>query len=281
MDNAAKDFAHKIIAQLEKIHEALLTGPPRQQNKASVGPKTATENKGDSAPRRALVVSPPPKDTNEPKNTRNGPAPRRKIGKRVWRWTKRIFLKKDRLEKVGITAGIVYAIVTVFQWRDLRRNFTIDQRAWLQVRDKEPTYRPKLEDFRNAVGPGYRFEIPRDAINIGRTPAVKVYVHTAAEVVDREKAPTFNYGNGLDTDTGILFPNTPRDFIAGSSAVIGDGRIQKLAGGDAYVAIYGIAAFVDIFGHEHWTRFCGWYWFKEGRPFSARACTDYNSADPN
>src|ERR1700722_14701384 len=37
------------------------------------------------------------------------------------------------ISAIGVGAAIVYAIITYLQWSDLRRNFMIDERAWLKM----------------------------------------------------------------------------------------------------------------------------------------------------
>lgn len=34
---------------------------------------------------------------------------------------------------IGVAGAVVYAVITYFQWRDLRHNFEIDERAWIKV----------------------------------------------------------------------------------------------------------------------------------------------------
>src|ERR1017187_1018967 len=151
----------KIITVLNQILIKLggLADTPRKQDETRIGPQKNSQDKHDAAPEQILAVTPSPTDTNQAKQPANASPPRRTFGRRVWRQTKRIFLKKDRLERVGIMFGVAYAVTTILQWHDLRHNFEVDQRAWI-----------KTEFMLNAEIP--RVSLPMKVINVGKSPAL-------------------------------------------------------------------------------------------------------------
>src|SRR2546422_7299871 len=109
MSDQIKNLNHR-LSKLEKaVHRLESIYAPRKQDKAGIPPKTASSEERDCAPREPPVVSPAPANSN-PKNTGDNSAPRRNFSRRGWRQIKRIFLKRDRLERLGILFGIAYAV---------------------------------------------------------------------------------------------------------------------------------------------------------------------------
>jgi hypothetical protein len=55
---------------------------------------------------------------------------------------------------------------------------------------------------------------------------------------------------------------------------------DQLTNGGAYVAVYGIIVYEDVFSVSHFTTFCQWKAFRPGS-YTAAKCTDYNNVDNN
>ena len=59
----------------------------------------------------------------------------------------------------------------------------------------------------------------------------------------------------------------------------GWGSVMSLQEGRAYIAIYALVAYDDIFGIKHWTRTCGFQALVNGGNFHASQCTAWNDVD--
>ena len=83
------------------------------------------------------------------------------------------------LEGVGIAAGIGYAFVTYLQWKDLRHNFQVSERAWLKLEVIFP--RSATTDMQvNVI-----------VANIGKSAALGSVIQTMFEIVKSENTPIF------------------------------------------------------------------------------------------
>lgn len=182
MDNKAlADFIRLEISRLSATINKLvhLLNTPGKQNPTSIASEGAAEDEGDRAPGTTSVVAPRPANPDKTKKSRRYAAPRRTLKWKAWRWTRRIFLKKDRLERVGICFGVAYAIVTIIQWRDLRQNFKIDQRAWVSIGFALPA----------TITPNASVVV--EAKNVGKSPAVRSAGDYLFQVIDSDSAPSF------------------------------------------------------------------------------------------
>jgi hypothetical protein len=56
-------------------------------------------------------------------------------------------------------------------------------------------------------------------------------------------------------------------------------EVVGIRDGKLYLAVYGVIAYRDVFGVDHWTHFCKWE--GENGTFQAKKCTQYNSVDSN
>jgi len=248
------------FAKIEKrIHEIeQLLNAPWKQNTTGVGPQGASDEQSNPTLRQSTSVRQVP---SAPSNTSKPQHP----------WYKTLNGWKVLLEIVALPFAILYAIVTWNQWRDLRRNFTLDERSWIEFKPKNDN--ASLSTFDSAY-------IPVDMVNIGKTPARKVEILSNAEVLDRQSAPSFNYNNGLQATTylGALFPNMPLDVHAGTFMPLSPEQRRDLESGKAYIVGYAIVTWEDIFGTPHWMHFCARHAFTAGTS-NARVCADYNDTD--
>ncbi len=191
-------------------------------------------------------------------------------------WYKRVPWRRV-LEGIGVIAGIGYAVVTYFQWRDLRHNFEVDQRAW--VRFGYATLGDKIDEktVMNAW--------PLTVQNVGKSPAFAILVNGQFEIVPKTVAPSFSFSRPHTlVQVSTLFPTDSSGFSialqSNSDTVhtISIDEIHDLTAGRSYLAVFAVVTYQDQFG-PHWTRFCTWKGFPE-KPgnFSARDCVAWNSA---
>jgi hypothetical protein len=251
----------KRISQIEHLLNA-----PRKQDTKATGPKDTSEQNGHTAPGEPLASDSSAKDRSYSTDKRHHD--RRPWWIRMWRWKP---WKRILTVLVGL-AGIGYALVTYYQWRDLDRHFRIDERAWIHIKIKEPA--ETLADF-SKIG------VTANLVNIGKTPAKHIKITANAEVIDRLVSPSFDYENGsaVHTTLAILFPNDPsEDIFIGANFVISAPQRQDLGSGKKYLVIYSIATWDDIFGNPHWAHFCVRRAFTPG-PSASRTCSDYNDTD--
>jgi hypothetical protein len=108
--------------------------------------------------------------------------------------------------RIGILGGIGYAIVTYIQWRDLRRNFEAEQRAWVTIDYRWPPHLPNPPD--QTAG-----SIQPILTNIGKSVISRIVVKSTLEILAAADAPSFNRGKAHSTaDESPLFP-TAQAFL--------------------------------------------------------------------
>lgn len=190
-------------------------------------------------------------------------------------WSGLLKISKRGLEALGILFAIGYAIVTYFEWKDLRHNFEVEQRAWIKAEVNMPaTLDPK--DVVVVV-----------ARNIGKSPALKFQGGVIFEVVDANRPPSFPPGRvQMRQSAGrMIFPSDSISFESGLTPTPPDmisqpltpAEIRSLSSGDAYLVAFGTLVYQDQFG-QHWTRFCSWKSFQIGpRDFDSGECVNWNS----
>jgi hypothetical protein len=277
-----KNIYNRISNIDKEIHKLKSPHAPGKQHPAEVSPEQASTNQGEPTPRSSLAIPPSPASPNQPKQSAQTRTPRRNFGRRVWRWIKRIFLKRDRLERIGILFGVAYAITTILQWRDLRRNFVTDERAWVNIAPLEQLTTMPVDSVQALI-------INARMVNSGKTPATKgIHIECVVEIVKATTPPSFDY-NGFRaiTDIPLIFPTHVSDVpcmkstgnILNPVPVTPDQR-RDLKSGALYLAIFGKIDYRDQFG-PHWTHFCWWQGFAEGAMVASRPCVDYNDVDGN
>lgn len=189
-------------------------------------------------------------------------------------WYKTLEGWKARLEIAAIPFIIGYAVVTFFQWRDLRHNFEVDQRGWIKVNVDMPT----------ALGPQSPVVVGMQ--NVGKSPALELFGGVVVQLVDAKSAPSFPSGTQIrQFEASMLFPSEPISFDSGRTPANPDGTLRplderemgRLTSGNAYLAAFGVIAYKDQFG-DHWTRFCSSKSYQAGpRDFHWRSCVRWNA----
>ena len=150
------------------------------------------------------------------------------------------------LKVVGIVAGIVYAIVTLLQWRDISNNFIIDQRAWLGV--TEVKVDPITENM----------EFAPILVNSGKTLAVdviqrggwKVFPSSVVPDIEQEIRQHAPYSHG------VIFPNGRRELWNKASGSISKEDAAGLLNGSLVLHAFAIISYRDIFKQARATKFC-------------------------
>jgi len=222
------------VTDLERaVHKLESINTPRKQDPASIGPQPASKNESVDTPGLAALVPPTPAN---PKKAKQSGETRRPWRKRLWRWIKRIFLKRDRLEKIGIMAGIIYAVVTVAQWRDLRHNFEVDQRAWLKAETGLPVTLAENMSLD---------KLPITIKNVGKSPALRSIADAAFDVIPRANAPSLTF-DAIHTqvDIPLLFPGDDNSFPVAyrspskDSTALSNTTIQDLIAGRSYLVVF-------------------------------------------
>lgn len=186
--------------------------------------------------------------------------------------------RRFRIEVVTLVFVIIYAALTGWyawtshkQWRDLRRNFEVSQRAWIKTGISWPT----LVFDQPAVG---KLVIK----NIGKSPVTRLHCAVRLEVVGKDSEPTLSASERfLRVDTSIMFPADETSYQvylpdkAGNARAFTSVELRDLTNGGDYLAMYGVVAYVDQFG-AHWTRFCGYQPEASEGKFNASRCIAWN-----
>jgi hypothetical protein len=187
MDNTARELGRKIISELEKISHSL-TRAPGKQNETSISPQQTPSQENNPRPRepRAITqVGPTQTNTEQAK----------------YPWYTTLEGWKIIAELIAIPFAIGYAVVTYFQWKDLRHNFEVDQRALVKIGF----------DIPNAIDPVATLgALQVTALNTGKSPALRARIDASVEIVEYSTPPTFSFSKSHGViDVGMLFPNDP------------------------------------------------------------------------
>jgi hypothetical protein len=152
-----------------------------------------------------------------------------------------------------------------------------DQRAWMKISAPSLLMNPSANQ---------PWSILLHFSNIGKSPALNVFVQTNVEIVPHMQKSTLAYtGNHLHDFTGIVYPGDSYDFAAETFDAKGPIALGenygKLIRGDAYIVYYAQINYRDIFGTKHWTHFCGWHYLAKGPNYAAGNCPAYDRVDNN
>jgi hypothetical protein len=183
-------------------------------------------------------------------------------------------------------AAIIQFIVTDHQLNVMRN----DQRAWLEFGAQSGTSEGGGPDWH--ITSGQPITYPIRIANVGKTPAKHMVVKVFVDVIDSSQDPPLDRVGTAKTgsafpfalvEAGVVFPNG--DFSQSVMRVVRGGaplvatldEARALRDGRAYLAVYGIITYDDVFNAPHWTKFC--HWVAGDGSFHARGCTEYNGVD--
>ena len=243
----------KTTARIERRinHLETLISKPKEHHEDSIPPQQATAHESDSAGGTPAPVS---KAVLSPLSAQQAEKP----GYKTLKGWKTLF------EFLAMVFAIGYAIVTYFQWYDLRHNFKIDQRAWIDFRLKSPT------NGRMDLPPvGQEWSIPLQISNTGKTYARDVHVQVRDSLSPINKRTDFNVsGFVLEFGYGFLLPSTPPEIVSIAPTYWApDGKTQiqifvdptirkQIDEGSKYLDVFGWITYQDIFKKEHSSQFC-------------------------
>jgi len=160
---------------------------------------------------------------------------------------------KGVLEFIVAAAVVGYAIITCCQWRDIRRNFTVDQRAWLGVGEV-------------AVDTNIREGMPLKfypiLMNSGKTPALHVMQRGGWSLVPLTDSPTTEAALELEINRhpdflqGVIQPGAKRNLWDCGEKPLTKQQEEGLRNGSMILRVFAKITYRDIFGEEHLTKFC-------------------------
>jgi hypothetical protein len=194
---------------------------------------------------------------------------------------------------VGIFfTGLIYAFFAYLQWQTMKRSLHVDQRAWIKFDfSKEEVSGTNVESKRQLmITPGQPLVIPSRFTNIGKTTALDVRAAIVIEVLpngndphlpDKDMtislhlhpSPGGPSGRGAPAEiatftlqTSVIYPNDVSDFGASRKHFsttreveddpVTPGEVLNLNRGSSYIAMWGQVWYSDVFGVDHWTKFC-------------------------
>jgi hypothetical protein len=157
------------------------------------------------------------------------------------KWYRTLNGWKGPVEIVAMAAGIFYAIVTYYQWRDLRRNFETDARAWVMASEFKTAHHLETGQI---VGVDVFYK------NTGKTPSLNTRVSAAWIELDR-RLPF----SDVPTRWVPALPLAPNG-IGSTRAYIRPEVIKRLIAGETGGYVFGTIWYDDIFGRQHWNQYC-------------------------
>lgn len=166
----------------------------------------------------------------------------------------------------------------------IQRQMRQDQRAWIEISASAPL--PAVI--------GQPITTNFQLVNKGKTPATHIVIEAVLKQVKNGESPTFRYDGEPRqiTTTGEMNPQQPAyrsastgDWSKVKNEAVPHAVTQKemdsLLAGDSYLITYVRVRYRDIFGVQHWSRFCEFSVFNNQRTYTAQKCTDYSSVDNN
>lgn len=186
---------------------------------------------------------------------------------------------QKRLSKYTLGAFIAagaYALIAFVQWRDLRHNSEIEQRAWMEA----------VVDWSNFPNAN---TATIQIANTGKSPAFNPHIIARMEIIPTKEKPSFvwKFRPHLDDQFSLDFPGRPEppttislfdDQPKPAVRKLTAPETKMLNGGDAYMVVWGFVIYTDPF-RSRWTRFCDWKTFQAQYipDFNARPCVIWNS----
>jgi uncharacterized repeat protein (TIGR01451 family) len=188
-----------------------------------------------------------------------------------------------------LAGASIYQFVVIGRQLDVMRK---DQRAWLKVGAQPDTFGAETAHWNITTGQPVTY--PLQVINVGKTPARNVVMNIFMDIVDSSQEPPLDRVEGAKAGSpypfaritaGIVFPNSNfkqlvvRPMKGDGPLVATDSEVSAIRDGKAYLAVYGIITYDDVFKTHHWTRFCEWDGLNG--TFHTERCTKYNNVDDN
>jgi hypothetical protein len=215
------------------------------QSSKQEGESKTEQSTEQSLPERKVVQSPEPSQSeNTTQPTQNKPK------KRCWRdkrWRHPQVIVNGALAFIAVIAAIIYYC----QLQQMKRQLTLDQRAWVTVSEIKLLAPLKV---------GERPTLQVKFLNSGRTPALDAHGAGVVFIKDsvKESELVENVLSGGENSHAVIGPNDiSYVYIKRSEALendetfkaIEDGKIRRLF-------VFGVVWYKDIFGYTHKTRYC-------------------------
>jgi hypothetical protein len=172
---------------------------------------------------------------------------------------------------------------------EVERQTRLDERPW--IRAITPLALP------DHLSAGAVAHFPICVRSLGKTPAQDIDGKIAAEIVREDQSVSLAYGPSIEMKSGIMFPTqeqkvdvSPYTLVADKNVIAEPRPVTKeevslLTSGRAEVFIYGEFTFSDVFGTNHWYRFCVAQSPKQERTQrdwgAKQSCGKYNGTDNN
>lgn len=158
-------------------------------------------------------------------------------------------------------------------------NFHVEQRAWVGVQSAAPIM-PGPDGRKIYIRPNSPPAIPIVLLNSGKTPALKVSVRAASEIVKMGTEPNTTYTKatkGWDHAKGVVQPNGNAFLeIPYEKGILDATTVDAIIRGTSVMYFYGFINYEDVFGGKHQTTFC---FFMNQTIDSAFTCNTYNEAN--
>lgn len=209
------------------VDRVSINNAPEQQYRGTISKEHDTNEKDNGMTKLTPItvnIQKTPNHTDNPKN----------------KWYKTSQGWISVLKVASMVAGIAYALVTFYQWRDLRHNFVVDSRAWVM-----PFEYKRTTDFSgNVVGANLFYK------NTGKTPALDLHIFVGwapgDSLIPNRDVPSDNSPKFALAPNGVgnSAPNIPTDVVKG------------VMNGNPGGFIFGTIWYKDVFGHAHWNQYC-------------------------
>jgi len=161
----------------------------------------------------------------------------------------------------------------------------IDQRPWVLATIGDFTFLQGVPTF------------PVKVSNTGKTPARQYRADIVVKRIKNARDPSIDFVYDgvahLRESMGVMLPNAqPLEIQATEVRMAADGKTVEPRGmsddealnligyGADFVVIYGVIAYQDVFGVDHWTKFCT-FASPSHKGVYAQKCTAYNDVDKN
>jgi hypothetical protein len=160
---------------------------------------------------------------------------------------------------------------------EMHRATNLDERAWVVVTHVTST----------EIDLGKPMGIIITYRNTGRTPALHIETRVRADALAPGQLPRFIYDDIQPTGTGVMGPNV--EFLGLLNPIKTPSGLPGYLVESDYDAMFvlrtkvvythGLIKYSDIFGREHWTRFC--FRLDIVPAISWNACEENNEMDNN
>lgn len=220
---------HKRLATIEnRLHALEQRSGPRENQLEPQSDKLDPKDGADQTQQQSSRVLKTPKEDPRPQQKRERP--------QFWRIVNRI----------GVIAAIGYAVVTYLQWRDLKRNFEADERAWISSQGMH-LHVPYDQSH---------LAVTADLINTGKSPVLIDHIEVR---IGESSAPftTTSWFMDLHLSGGSLGPNAVFPLTLGEGDNdIGEEKFNLMQDRKLRHDMWATIWYTDVFGHSHSTDIC-------------------------